>query len=43
MLLLFKKENPPFVLVKDMQKELPMSKLNPQPSDYYRKVILNFI
>ena len=27
-----------FVTVKDMQKELPLPKLNPQPSDYYRKV-----
>jgi hypothetical protein len=27
-----------FITVKDMQKELPLPKLNPQPSDYYRKV-----
>jgi ABC-type lipoprotein release transport system permease subunit len=34
----WQQENKAFVTVKDMQKELPLPKLNPQPSDYYRKV-----
>jgi hypothetical protein len=38
----FKQQNPALVMVKDMQKELPIPKLNPQPTDYYRKVKLIF-
>jgi hypothetical protein len=34
----FRKENPPAIIVKDMQKQLPLPKFCPQPQDYYRKV-----
>jgi hypothetical protein len=34
----FKKQQSIYVAIKDMQKELPLPKLFPQPSDYYRKV-----
>jgi hypothetical protein len=36
----FRNRKPALVMVKDMQKQLPLPKLSPQPSDYYRKVIV---
>jgi hypothetical protein len=36
----FRRENPPALVVKDMQKQLPLPKFFPQPQDYYKKVSL---
>ena len=38
LLVQFRKQHLPALVVKDMQKQLPLPKFTQQPQDYYRKV-----